>query len=72
MIESDKLATFLDDFPDLSMEAKDVWSSVVPVFDTFCFCRRYMTHFNIQYTEQALQVSSPLIPVCSVLMMELK
>ena len=56
MAESSKMGILLDDFPTLSNGAKELWSFIVPIFDTFCFCRRHLEHENIPFTEEALDV----------------
>ena len=50
------MGVLFDDFPSLSESARELWSLIVPTFDTFCFCRRYLDHEKIPYSESALAV----------------
>ena len=44
------------DFKTLTDSAKELWSQVIPNFETFCFCRRHLDHAGVVYSEEALQV----------------
>ena len=58
MADFDKMAVLLDDIPTLTNSAKELWTQIIPNFETFCVCRRHLVHAGVVYTEEALQVKT--------------